>query len=413
MQARRLMRQRHAPERFHSHTPQALPVYVPGLPWLRSRIARALLRRPLAEVSHKRAAARGGLGLWYALMPRHFNDDVWLQKESEVRKHYESLGVGKSIALAMGRAWRFLGSWRSLVASGIHPATWIEPPVNGLASADVLRRQVQPINITTPDGVLLDAALVRPRGYPDPADARKLPVLVMALANCEFYEDMLPKARMWSNALDIRVLVYNGRGVGQSLGHELTTEDEVVDFEAAMLRAAELSRELAVFSRSLGGGTSATGLERLQNNAAFKRRAHVGLYINENSFTTLKAAALPLAGRLAAWGLQLLVWIGGFNMLNAEKALRRTRLADKVLVTYVPDDQIIRRGARLHEALAAKPTTANNVVIAENVVFNPNNAHNAYSQSYVLDDMLSQWRETISVPRRHDSAAAAEIPNNM
>ncbi|RYF06272.1 MAG: alpha/beta fold hydrolase, partial [Deltaproteobacteria bacterium] len=179
------------------------------------------------------------------------------------------------------------------------------------------------------------------------------------------YEACLEEALGMALAHRVRVLLYNGRGVGRSLGRELTCADEVVDCEAVLRYAAQHSEHVAVVAFSLGAAVCTVALGRLRRAGVFAA-AEPGLLVSRRSFTNLAAAAarLCVAAPLvpAMQGLlRGLLFVTGADPLDAAQVLRTTRVARKVVITGIEDDDVIGDGARLAQGVAPGSRTANRI----------------------------------------------------
>ena len=250
--------------------------------------------------------------------------------------------------------------------------------------------RVDDFTFASADKTQLQGMLVRGPGLPG-----QKPTLVMVPGNLMMAEELLLVAGRHVEDLGCNVLLYNSRGIGSSQGHETTINDAVADCEAAITFAAKMSKSLAVWGFSLGGGITAEALKNLKKTPNVHEK--VQLYVNLKSFASLSRAAGSVAGALASplgtpakHVARKLMKQVGFNNLNSAKTLAAMDLAPKVLVYSTSDDEMIAGAAKLSHGLQSKQAAPE----VSNITFVDGQGSHM-SSSYVDDDnyldVLKQW----------------------
>ena len=266
----------------------------------------------------------------------------------DVRKHYAGLSAGQLAALACARAFDTLVFWRRWLNEMIHPATQDTRPIvmdDEPGKELVACRLAKRVHFFTRDHALLDGLLLGPQ------DDQPLPVLVMALGNGMRYETLTDLALQLTTRHQVRVLLYNDRGIGRSLGHQYSTGQAVRDCRAAMQAGLALSDgTIDVFGISLGGGKTAVALRQAQ--AARELTAdNVRTYVNCHSFTSLAQCIGQLMGVAVGFVSRALFVVSGIDNLDALSALKGRPLAKRTVVFTATHDAIMRGAARLSVGL--------------------------------------------------------------
>lgn len=146
--------------------------------------------------------------------------------------------------------------------------------------------------------------------------------------NNELYESNLDESKKMGKDLDANVLIFNYRGVGESIGHPTKPQDLISDGEACikyLLSKGVKEEKILVIGQSLGGGVG------VQVASHHKK---IGL-ISDRSFSTFSKAAsaflkTPLAGQLViAFGWEL-------NSVAAYRKIKASKL-----IVYHEQDEII------------------------------------------------------------------------
>ena len=209
---------------------------------------------------------------------------LYTARAREVRKLFAALGAGQLAQLACSRIFATLVFWRRWINGAIHPATTDtrltimgDEPGRALVACRLATR----IHFFTRDHTLLDGLLLGPQSE------QPLPVLVMALGNSMRYETLTDAALQFTVHHHVRVLLYNDRGVGRSLGCQHSTGQAISDCRAAIRAGLALSDgTIDVFGISLGDAKSAAALSQAQT-AGELGADNVRTYVNCHSFTSL------------------------------------------------------------------------------------------------------------------------------
>jgi pimeloyl-ACP methyl ester carboxylesterase len=305
---------------------------------------------------------------------------------------------GASVVTPPARGGGLAGPIKRGLASLVHPAASLYEAERADALRERYAELARPLSIVTEDGVTLDGCVV--------STARRScgqrPVLVMVVGNAMYYETCLPLAATLADACKIDVLLYNGRGVGRSTGRELGTADAVRDCRAVLQHAMERYHRVGVYGFSLGGGISAVALKGLRREEPIAME-RVSLYVNVNSFPSLHhcvgGIVAGVLGGLQAAGESIFgslargtFWLTGFDALDAQSAIAGTRLAEQVVVMCAEQDEVMRGGGRLADALAHVASPANRVCI-----FRSRGTHNDVEMEGLLD-VLNRWRKHQPMP---------------
>lgn len=275
-----------------------------------------------------------------------------------------------------------------LIRCAIHPATWLrtgswlreqQKALEGKPEAELsegerylknkfmgLERAVKnnaatPVVIFPKEGLGLEGYIVKPSSTVPPGrKEEERPMMVMVLPNMGCCQLLYSLARVYADANDMDVLIYNSRGVGNSMGKSYNTEDTVADCKAALNFAVKQkgdSKKIAVYGQSLGGGVSAEAMRQLKEEPDTKDITF-GLYINHHSFSSLSDFLEGFFGgtnerrmkgftTISEKALSLL----SINALNTSKTLTSQEpgkfLADKTIVVTTKNDEIIKGRAQL------------------------------------------------------------------
>ena len=240
-----------------------------------------------------------------------------------------------------------------------------------------------PLNVASPPGVdLLDAMLIRPPTLPANA-----PLLLVANGSGGIYERSLDISHALAVAHNMQVLVYNPRGVGNSLGRICSPQDLVSDFRCMLQEALRRAPQVAVLARSMGGGTASEGLAQLQA-AAPQQAARVGLLLLENTFSRFSAAAAHQV-RVSPELMGVIYGALGFQDLSPARALPHCAKSMRVVVSYIDNDAVIGEAAGLHQEVrqSRRLTLAHNLPRAGTLLH-----HSSYLHAAESVQALRQWR---------------------
>lgn len=246
------------------------------------------------------------------------------------------------------------------------------------------RAWLKPLSVPGADGIsLLDAMLIR-----SPRLAEDAPLLLMSVGSGGAYERSLDVSHALAARHDIQVLVYNYRGVGNSLGKMVYTQDLVADFRCMLDEALRRAPRVAVAGRSMGGGAVSEGLAQLQAEDP-ERAARVGLCVLENTFSSFSAAAAHVTKTSpvlmgAAYGVL------NFQDFTPAAALKRCAPSMQVVVTHIDDDQVIGEAAGLHRVV--QPSTQ--LTLARNLPRAGVLKHTVFTHADATHRALDAWRKS-------------------
>ncbi len=324
-----------------------------------------LAAKPLAQLAKMRACD-----------PEHAQ--LYTERADAVTQHFAGLSMWQSAGVALKQLMESVWFGRRSLNEMIHPAisAYARTLLPGDSYGDYLvdDGMAERVHFFTRDHMMLDGLLV------GPSYGASLPVVMIGLGNGMVYQSLLPAALEMAQSCGARVLLYNDRGIGRSLGAQHSTGQAVLDCRAALNFAQQRSGQhlLDIFGISLGGGITARALEQAEAAGELCWQ-DVGCYVNCHSFTSLSAC---VGGLMGAWVGRLArsaFWLTGFDNLDALHALTTCRLARNVVVFTADQDEFMRGGARLGEALAAvgvpNHVTLNTESLAHNNLqdyFNPN-----------------------------------------
>lgn len=301
-----------------------------------------LARGPLAQLERMRIKD-----------PSH--GTLYRERAEAVTQHFNALTTWQALGVVASRLFDTVWFARGLLNGMIHPATtaYRAPVLPGDRYAEqlVTEKMAERVHFFTRDHVLLDGLLVGPR------DDQARPVLVLGLPNMMSYQAFVHDAASLADSRNVRVLLYNDRGIGRSLGTQHSTGQAVRDCRAALNFAYSRSGDqgIEVFGMSLGGGVTARALAQAQAAGEFTWR-DVRRYVNCHSFSSLSKC---IGGLMGAWVGVLargVFALTGMDNLDTLHALRTRRLARQVVVLTAQDDEVMTKAARLGEALADAPT---------------------------------------------------------
>lgn len=213
----------------------------------------------------------------------------------------------------------------------------------------VLANQFQrkPIEVTTPDGVKLKGTFLQ-----SPDCDPTAPVVIFSQPNAALYtegafDSVLYYARIEGRKCNF--ILFDYRECGESSGKAIMAKDLVVDGESMYQFAKdELKvdpKNIHMMGYSFGGGVTAR-VKALHPECT-------GNYVNDRSFTGMIETVNEMFGRgiiakIACGLLRLLGW----DALNAGKALENIK--GKTLITYHPNDEVIRNSAQLAKSPSAR-----------------------------------------------------------
>lgn len=323
------------------------------------------------------------------LAKRHIKDLMQLEREFKILNEKEQAlknhipNVSYSDKLAMILTSLKISPLRSIIVRYlIHPATGfltLENQFKTSSSDDInlqyndrRRRFVNDqilggladrVQIFTKDHILIDGCMV----YSNPDDkVTKKPVMVMSQGNFATAEGCYDIARMYADKYNINVMLYNPRGVANSLGCEYNTDEAIEDCRAAIEHALKeyctnangeiIPGKLAVYGHSLGGGIAANALKEL-SRSGFIPKEGIGLYVNHHSFASIPAV-ISGTSKAALFFLNTLFWLLGINTLNALdlSVSTKNRLAQRIIVASAKMDEVISGVSQLAAQLRIKKT---------------------------------------------------------
>ena len=262
-----------------------------------------------------------------------------------------------------------LGLLRRMLRAGcmglLHPATsplWGQAFVRramqfsaGQISDDLHAGHARRICFFTgdPAHALLDGLVVEP---PSQAAPGPRPTMVVVMGFALTYEMAYPQARQFAEQLGLRVLLYNSRGVGRSLGTQPSIRCAIDDYIAAIRYAQrELgARHIGVYGISIG---CALGILGTQEMAAQNELlgGQLGLFAGIRGFSSVArvvGAYLGFVGRLIAHAL---LRAAGLPTLDLEAALRQPLAAQRTVLTAAQDDWLVRGDGQLPQGLRLRP----------------------------------------------------------
>lgn len=307
--------------------------------------------------------------------------DILNDKEKVLKAHIPTVSFSDKLAMILTSLK--ISPLRSIIVRYlIHPATaflTLEAQFNAQDSDDIylqqndLRRRfvnnqiaankADRVHIFTKDHILIDGCMV----YSNPDDkVTKKPVMVMSQGNFATAEGCYDIARMYADKYNINVMLYNPRGVANSLGCEYNTDEAIEDCRAAIEHALKeyctnangeiIPGKLAVYGHSLGGGIAANALKEL-SRSGFIPKEGIGLYVNHHSFASIPAV-ISGTSKAALFFLNTLFWLLGINTLNALDLTVSTknRLAQRIIVASAKMDEVISGVSQLAAQLRIKKT---------------------------------------------------------
>lgn len=221
---------------------------------------------------------------------------------------------------------------RRLVGMAIFPAQFQKEP-NGEAKAFLKECGYENHTLITPDNVRLDAMY-----YKSTEQNHEARTVVLFNGNATRYED-LPALGEHFQQLNWNVLLFNPRHVGESQAKWASSaRDTILDAETAyqFAKAQGVNKEnILLWGHSLGGAI-ATAV------AAQHKKV---MLVNDRSFSSLSQEIKLLIGKLTAKLAVFLGWeydsVANFNKVQGKK-----------VVILHPEDQVIKRGARLGEKIS-------------------------------------------------------------
>lgn len=328
------------------------------------------------------------------------SEAFWKGRKAKLLMEISGLNLSKKKRLSLGfkRLWNNVRIIRRMATTLIHPAAMFwsekkgqvfdesfimsvisqEPKTKDSSWAkmseqrDLLieEKRGRAVEIFTEDHTFLDGCIVQPS---NPSDEQR-PLIVFVLGQSGVYESEIETAKDYADTYGIDVLLYNGRGVGRSLGTPHNTGDAVKDLKAALSMAEKLgydAKKIAIKGHSLGGGIAAEALRQRTEEG----KTPIGLYINHHSFTSLgdffkgfltekreapanettfkrylrnvgdrlRQGAADAAGYVSRKGLKIF----GLDPLDAMEALSKEELADNTVIITTKGDKIIRGCAQM------------------------------------------------------------------
>ena len=294
-------------------------------------------------------------------------------RQSARQQYAATLALSSRLSMHWRSATAWVPSAAATLCTMLHPQ--VRTPAQGFLQVDLedldtsgrnqravthfdYRAEVRRLDVFTEDHVQLDVALV---SLAEPR--RDCPTLVVNLANAERYDSSLADAVRWSERHGVQVLLWNGRGIGESSGSEGNTSDEIADSKAVLRYAASHFAQLHAYGRSLGGAVLLTSLAELVDSGELAPE-RFSTAIADNSFRDVPTvaaclvAAKPGRQRWIRNAFDAVLMALDMNPLDAGGALQRTQMAANVVLGSVDDDAMIRDDA----VLSRSPNGANHVV---------------------------------------------------
>lgn len=210
----------------------------------------------------------------------------------------------------------------------------------------------------------IDGAVIYPKGKPEAKDA--LPwnnrTLILVGGNGSALETLVEDAKKIADKYGINVVIYNGPGVGYSMGKEMGSKDAVDAFKQVFKQintyAGNHPSRLAVLGHSLGGGISIVGLGELAKEHVLEDDEKVGLVINYHSFSSLSGVAGGVAGSVAGEITKGALKFMGVGNLDAAQTLKKYKVTDDLLVATAHGDSILKEDGQMDNALKKTKTLA-------------------------------------------------------
>lgn len=210
------------------------------------------------------------------------------------------------------------------------------------------------LNFYTSNYDQIDGAVFYPKEKPEKGQPWQNRTLILVGGNGAFFEGHVLEARRIADKYGVNVVMYNGPGVGYSMGKEKDAGDAVDAFKGVFNQVNALvgghPNNIAVIGHSLGGGITTVGLGELVKEKVLKDDK-VGMLVNYHSFSSLSGVVGGFAGRLLAPISRVAIKILGIGNLNAAKTLKQHKVANKVVVVTAHGDSIMRRRGRLGKVL--------------------------------------------------------------
>lgn len=321
------------------------------------------------------------------------------EKKTSLKKRIGTLSTKEKATIAFEKTMDKIAFLRTAIMRHmIHPASKYSNPQtvhkeNFLHEIDrkLLKAGGERVQFFTEDHQLIDGAVIYAK--PDQKEIQR-PTLVMCPGNTEAYEDFLEIAMKHSKKFNVNVVLYNPRGVGNSLGSSRSTDDSVLDAKAAIEYALNNlckdskghidSSNLAVYGFSLGGGLSAEALKALIKEEKIEQ---IGLYTNIHSFRSLDKFVGGLARDKTpaiSTFTKYLLKMFSLNNLDTEKTLKENKLANRVQIVTSTDDQFMVGQGRLGGNSSKEPLPFKPAVEDISRVFE--NRHHNDNENYIYND---------------------------
>lgn len=267
----------------------------------------------------------------------------------------------------------------------------------------IKNQEAQKINIYTKDHQQLDACVVfADKNEPD---VSKKKMMVMVQGNLTSYEQAFKEAQLYAKKYGVNVLLFNNRGVGQSLGKEYGTKDAVEDCKAVLRYAIKQGinpKDLGVLGQSLGGGTSSTALQELIKGGELPPDG-VGVYINKHSFSSLHGFALGYVKQKSPFLLALVkgcMSLIGFNTLNTHANITNYQLANKVVVLTAEKDEVMHGVGKASVSLQNDKKATQKVAEGKLQFINVTGVKHNTDVEYVTGDVLANKESALAEKKK-------------
>jgi hypothetical protein len=282
--------------------------------------------------------------------------------------------------------------------------------------SEVKTQKAKRITFYTDDHHKLEGCIVY--GNRKEHDLKQKKMMVMALGNAFTWQQGYLHAQIMAQKFDCNVLLYNPRGIGKSSGKTEYMQDAVVDCKAAISYALKKAcsdedssvinpKNLGVYGHSLGGGISAIALQELVEEGKINKNG-IGLYINHHSFSSLSSVVKGFGGQSFGGLSRLVLSMAKHNRLRAKKAIMETRLATRVVVVTGEQDKLMRKLARLNEALLKAESKGRPIANQVMYISIPDYGHHE-EEEYLRDyDQMVEESQTENDEEKEEKTQSSE-----
>ena len=327
--------------------------------------------QPVAGPEHPQSAARRVLTSWVAgpaameLKARAASpnslQDVWQKRQDMFERHVAKLTFGQLALWGLRQVSDRVMCLRAPLTRTMFPITTMRFH-NDFARYEDFRAEQPPgraantfkleaLGLLTPDHVLLDGMLVTYSGHT--AQDSSWPTVMFVPPNGMVYEEMLVAACQFAEQYRAKVVLFNYRGIGKSLGQLRSIEDAVVDTTTCLAHACSLGANVGVLGLSMGGGTGAAAVKRL-HEAGVLQEGELSLFLAVHTFSSWFDVARGRSGLLWARTFFGLARLLGMKDLATYEYLQNHRLAQHTLIAEASMEQVLPSSARLgHQRLPA------------------------------------------------------------